>query len=239
MTQPPPPGEGYPQDPAAPGPSYPSSPPPTPPAAGPPQPGTQPGSVPPPPPPGGYQQQPGYQAAPGSVPPPPAGYQQNPAGYQQNQPSPAAGFDPASVSKSNWITLGIGFLMVIFGFFGWQSASGGGFSISIGGWNGWWVIIQLILLAVLIIKAVQVFTGNLRKEIPPIALVGAAALLVLLYLIALIQCFAQGESGLGFSVGPGFGIWACLILSIGFAYFLALGAQKDGVQLPFKVPGNL
>lgn len=148
-------------------------------------------------------------------------------------PAPRAGsFDPATVAKGDWLVLGLGFLLFIFSFFGWQSVDLGPYgSVSSGGWNGWWVLIQLILLAVVVIKVVQIFTGNLRKEIPPIALAGAGGLLVLLYLIALITTFSSLDG-----VGPGFGIWACLILSIPFAYFLALSAQKEGA-LPFKVPG--
>ncbi len=217
MTQPPE-NAGYPQQPAGP------YPPPAP--AGPPQ-----------QPPGQFQQQ------------PPGQFQQPPAGPELNKPQPAGGpgfnpptaaaFNPANVAKADWLVLGVGVLMLIFGFFGWESASSAYGSYSIGGWNGWWVVIQLILIVVLAIKAVQVFTGNLRKEIPPIAIVGAGALLILLYLIALIQAFSDTSgldlAGSGISVGPGFGIWACLILSIVFTYGLTLAAQNDG-KLPFKVP---
>ena len=159
----------------------------------------------------------------------------NPSGMAPGgmNPTPRAGsFDPATVAKGDWLVLGLGFLLFIFSFFGWQSYDLGPYgSYSSGGWNGWRVLIQLILLAVVVIKVVQIFTGNLRKEIPPIALAGAGGLLVLLYLIALITTFSSLDG-----VGPGFGIWACLILSIPFAYFLALSAQKEGA-LPFKVPG--
>lgn len=186
---------------------------------------------------GGQPMDPGYQQgaavggapvggmAPGGM--APGGMAAGPA-----NPAPrAGGFDPSTVAKSDWLVLGLGFLLFIFSFFGWQSIDLGPYSVSTGGWNGWWVLIQLILLAVVVIKVVQIFTGNLRKEIPPIALAGAGGLLVLLYLIALITTFSSYDG-----VGPGFGIWACLILSIPFAYFLALSAQKEGA-LPFKVPG--
>ncbi|WP_029137717.1 hypothetical protein [Nakamurella lactea] len=229
MTQPPtpPPGDqgGYPN---------PAQPPPTPeqPAgAGYPQPGQQP---PPPPPNQQFQAPQGQQ-----FPPPPQNQQFQAPGAPAR---PAAAFDPASVSKSDWTVLGVGVLMLIFSFFGWYSVSstlgGGG---SLGGWNRWWIIIQLLLLAVLVIKAVQIFTGNLKKEVPGIALVGLGVLIVVLSLIALIENFANSTSetvgAFTVSGGPGFGIWAYLILSIVFTYFLALGAQKEGGKLPFKVPG--
>lgn len=164
----------------------------------------------------------------------------------------------SKVGIGDWIVLGIGVLMIIFGFFGWVSSSGpyGG---SVGGWHTWWIIIQLLLLAIVIIRALQIFTGNLVKEIPPVYLVYAAALLLVLYIIALINIFASysysassacSDAGLtgaslsacessvsSVSVGPGFGIWASLILSIAFVYFLALSAQAKGSKLPFAVPG--
>lgn len=173
---------------------------------------------------------------------PDAGQQYSqPAQQNQQYPAPgqpagptgsAAGFNPATVAKGDWAVLGIGVLMLIFSFFGWLTADlGPDGSISQGGWHGWWVLIQLILLAIVVVKAVQVFTGNLRKEIPGVALAGAGALLVLLTLIALIQAFNQD-----FGIGPGFGIWVYFILSFGLTYFLALSAQREG-KLPFKVPG--
>lgn len=210
-------------------------------------------------PPAAPYQAPQGQAPQGQQPPagqfdqPPAGqFQQPPAGQFQQPPNqqfqapgaparPAASFDPSTVSKGDWTVLGVGVLMLIFSFFGWYSVSstvgGGG---SLGGWNRWWIIIQLLLLAVLVIKAIQVFTGNLKKEIPGLWLTAAGAVIVVLSLIALIENFANStsESYGGFSVsgGPGFGIWAYLILSIVLTYFLALSTQKEG-KLPFKVPG--
>lgn len=155
---------------------------------------------------------------------------------QDAAPKARVPFAAASVGKADGAVLGIGALMLIFSFFGWWSVSYPGFSYSIGGWNGWWVLIQLLLLAVLAIKAIQIFTGALVREIPPIVPVAIGAVLVLLYLIALIQNMANSApaSEVG-SAGAGVGIWACLILSLGFAYFLAVGAQKL-VRLPFTVP---
>ncbi len=102
--------------------------------------------------------------------------------------------DLSKVSIGDWIVLGIGVLMIIFGTFGWICVStsyGGG---STGGWHIWWIIIQLLLLAVVIIRAVQIVTGQLVAQIPVIYLVYAAVALFVLYVIALIQIFASYTS---------------------------------------------
>ena len=236
MTQAPPPGPE--NDPGG----YPSTPPPQPA-----DPGQQAGYPAAPPPPGYQTPQQGYPAAP----PPPAGNYGQPApGAYGQPPAPAGGsqisFDASKVTNADWAFFGVGVLMLIFSFFGWFSVSytgeaaaygiGGG---SVGGWNGWWTIIQLLLLATLVIRAVQVFTGNLRKEIPGIAQVAAVGLIILLTVIALIQSFANGgdygSDSAGISAGPGFGIWAYLILAVVLGYLLTLVKQKEG-PLPFKVP---
>lgn len=231
MTQAPPPGAEN-----TPG-GYPSNPPPQPDpqqgaAAAPPPPATDYPAAPPPPPGTAGQNAPGAYGQ-----PPAPGYGQPPAAGAGAQIS----FDASKATNADWAFFGVGVLMLIFSFFGWLSVSYSGpyagLSNSAGGWNGWWVIIQLVLLASLAIRAVQVFTGNLRTQIPGIAQVAAAGLIILLTLIALIQAFTE-TSGLDDefgSVGPGFGIWAYLILSIVFAYLLTLIKQKEG-PLPFKVP---
>lgn len=232
--------------------------PPTPPT-GPDQPGGYPNAAPQPPAdPAGFAASPAASGPPAPPPgdyvPPAGGYAPPPAGYSAPPPPAArAGFDPSTVAKSDWAFFGIGFLMLIFSFFGWVS----GTFDSAGGWNTWWIIIQLLLVASIAIRAIQVFTGNLKKEIPGIAQVGVAALMVLLYLIALINIFASystdasdvcADTGpaqasceasfaaYGGGSGAGVGIWASLILSLGFVYFLALSKQKEG-PLPIKVPG--
>ncbi|AZI57256.1 hypothetical protein EH165_02855 [Nakamurella antarctica] len=45
------------------------------------------------------------------------------------------------------------------------------------------------------------------------------------------------DMGSNSSSGPGFGIWASIVLSIAFLYFVALNAQKAGEKLPFAIPG--
>lgn len=228
MTQAPPPGPDH--DPG----SYPSTPPPQPV-----DPGLQAGYQAPPPPQG-------YQAPP----PPPAGYGQPAPGSYGQPPAPAGGsqiaFDASKATTADYAFFGVGVLMLIFSFFGWYSVSYTGAaaayavgSDSAGGWNGWWTIIQLLLLATLVIRAVQVFTGNLRKEIPGIAQVAVVGVIILLTVIALIDSFSNsisaGDDTAGISAGPGFGIWAYLILSLVLGYLIVLVKQKEG-PLPFKVP---
>ncbi|MEJ7651487.1 MAG: hypothetical protein WKF57_20955 [Nakamurella sp.] len=247
MTQAPPPGPE--NDPGG----YPSSPPPQPsdpgqqagyPAA-PPPPGQQGYPAAPPPPAGNY----GQPAAPGAY-----GQPATPGAYGQ-PPAPAGGgqisFDTSKVTNADWAFFGVGVLMLIFSFFGWVSSS----YTSQGGWSGWPVIIQLLLLVTLGIRAAQVFAGKLRKEVPAVAQIAAAGLIVVLTIVALIQIFSE-TSGIGdgacdgltgasmaacqsavdqYSVGPGFGIWAYLILSVVLTYLLVLVKQKEG-PTPFKVP---
>ncbi len=251
---PPPPGGGYTPPPTPAGPPPGGFPPPGAPAGPPPGAYQPPPGVPQGPPPGAPQAPPGYPDAaagyppppPGGYPPPgPGGYPPPQAGYGQPPAAAKAPFDMSKVGLGDWIVLGIGVLMIIFGFFGWVSVSSTfGAGGSLGGWHTWWIIIQLLLLAIVIIRAVQIFTGQLVKEIAPVYLVYGAVLLFVLYVIALINIFASysqsyGDDSAGFSVssGPGFGIWASLILSIAFVYFLALSAQAKGSKLPFAVPG--
>ena len=145
----------------------------------------------PPPPQGGYPPPGGYQGQPqgGFAPPPQSGYP--PPGYGAPAAAAKPSVDLSKVSIGDWIVLGIGVLMLIFGTFGWISVStpyGGG---STGGWHIWWIVIQLLLVAVVIIRAVQILTGQLVTQIPVVYLVYAAVLLFVLYVIALIQIFAS------------------------------------------------
>jgi hypothetical protein len=114
-----------------------------------------------------------------------------------------------------------------------------------------------------VIRAVQILTGQLVKEIKQVYLVYAAAGAFVLYLISLINIFASWSASYNdsasaaecnilsgalkqqclaavdatsYSVGAGFGIWASLILSIALVYFVALSAQKTE-KLPFAIPG--
>jgi hypothetical protein len=161
------------------------------------------------------------------------------------------------VSIGDWIVLGLGLLLFIFSFIGWQ---GNSFAAYRNGWGSWWFLIQLVLLATLALVILTIFAPQLVRQVPGIAAVAGAAVVVILTIVALIQCFvsnplgsylgaddcsgltgalqAQCQSALdSVKLGPMFGIWAYLILSLAFLYFVTLHAQKSGAKLPMKVPG--
>jgi hypothetical protein len=142
------------------------------------------------------------------------------------------------VGVSDWIVMGAGVVLLIFSFFGWLSVDLGPFgSYSWGAWHEYWWIATLLGLAVSVIVAVRVLMSQPLPQIKPLFLVIGAGLGFLVTLIALIEIFAKGGSGPGISVGPGFGIWICLIVSAAQTYFVWLWAQKQpGWTLPV-LPG--
>jgi len=147
------------------------------------------------------------------------------------------------VTISDWVVMGAGLLLLIFSFFGWVSVSvaglggaylGGG---SLGAWNEYWWIATLLGLAVAVVVALRATMGQSLPQIKPLFLVIAAGLGFVVTLIALIEIFAKGGSSEGFSVGPGVGIWICLIVSLVQTYFVWMWGQKQpGWTLP-KLPG--
>lgn len=244
-------------------------PPPTPQSYPPPAPGGgygQPGQYPPPgsPPPaqGGYgppqgyppPAQGGYGAPQGFPPPAPGGYGP-PPGFPPPATRGGAGpglpnIDVSKVGTGDWVVIGLGGLLLIFSFFGWWSVSynfiGVSQSESVGAWHRFWWIAPLLILAVTLVRAAQLLTGLLTKEVKPLWLLYAAVAAVVFYLISLIDLFTYssglglddlGDLGGSISAGPGFGIWASLILSLAFVYFLALSLQARGEKLPVAVPG--
>ncbi len=197
---------------------------------------------------------------PGSAYPPPGqpgGYP--PAGQQGGYPQPggsSAGsqlnFNTANVSTSDWIVLGAGVILLIFSFFGWLSASssysggsgiaGFDYSYSYGAWHEYWWIATLLGLAVSVIVALRLFAGQAMAQIQPLFLVIAAGLGFIITLISLIEIFtktsgadASGD-GYSISVGPGFGIWVCLIVSLVQTYFLWIWGQKQANWTLPKLP---
>ena len=245
---------------------------------------------PPPPPPGqtygpppgqGYGPPPGqsYGPPPGQAygPPPGQGYgapqgqsygpppgQQGfpPSGGQPGGPASGSGLniDVSKVGTLDWIVLGLGVLALIFTFFGWVSSSGFGVSASAGAWHEYWFFAPVLILAVVVIRALQIFVRQV-KQVRIFWLALAALLAVVIAIIALIEIFAQtsdssltGDQCAGLtgsaldacqstvdafdiSIGPGFGIWAFIILGLALAYFLLLSAQRNGEKLPVTVPG--
>ena len=109
--------------------------------------------------------------------------------------------------------------------------------MSYGAWHEYWWLATLLGLAVGVIFALRAFAGQSVQQIKPLIVVIAAALGFIITLIALIEIFAKGDSGPGYSVGPGFGIWVCLIVSLAQTYLVWLWAQtQPGFGLP-KLPG--
>lgn len=155
------------------------------------------------------------------------------------------------MGTGDWIVLGLGVLLLIFSFFNWLSVSysflGESASYGVGGWNRFWWIAPLLVLAITLIRAAQLLTGTLSKEVKPLWLLYGAVGALVFYLISLIDIFVQtsgtdfqdlgGATEMSSSVGTGFGIWASLILAVAFVYFLALSLQSRGEKLPVAVPG--
>ncbi len=142
----------------------------------------------------------------------------------------------------DWVVIGSAVVLLIFSFFGWLSASYsyagfGSASLSYGAWHEYWWLATLLGLAVGVIFALRAFAGQSLQQIKPLFVLIAAGLGFLITLIALIEIFTKGDSGPGYSVGPGFGIWICLIVSLAQTYFVWLwGQTQPGWSLP-KLPG--
>jgi hypothetical protein len=132
-------------------------------------------------------------------------------------------------------------VLLIFSFFGWLSASAsfGGYSVSssAGAWHEYWWLATVCGVAVSVIVGLRATMGQAVSQVKPLVLMIIAAAGFVITLIALIEIFSKGGSGDGYSVGPGFGIWICLIVSAAQTYFVWLWAQKQpGWSLP-KLPG--
>lgn len=230
----PPAGQGYP--PQGPPPGYP----PQPPAGqGYPQQGPPPGYPPQPPAGQGYPPQP--PAGQGYPPQPPAGQGYPPQGPPaQGQPATGgSSFDISKVAISDWVLMGAGLLYVIFSFlrWGWKIGTRTVFGVPVSaypvpytGWNSWWVIASILILAVTVIKVLQVFVPTLdlsvvKAEYSAYAAVVAAALLLIALIVVLASFDAMSA-----------GIWLSFIVALAFGYFAILDAQKKGANLPVKLP---
>ncbi len=205
---------------------------------------------------GGYPpQQGGFPPQQGGFPPQQGGYAPQQGGFppqgggSPNRPAGGASIDLSKVGVGDWVVIGLGVLLLLFSFFGWLSVSysflGTSTGYSIGGWNRFWFLAPLLILAVTAVYALQLLTGMLRKEVQPLWLLYGALAALVFYVISLIDIIVQtagvdygsADTGSSSSVGPGFGIWASIILALAFVYFLALSVQKSGSKLPFAIPG--
>jgi hypothetical protein len=138
--------------------------------------------------------------------------------------------------------MGSGIVLLLFSFFGWVSASVsyGGFSASSteGAWHEYWWLATVCGVAVSVIVGLRATMGQAISQIKPLVLMIIAAAGFVITLISLIEIFSKtSNDGPGYSFGPGFGIWVCLIVAAAQTYFVWLWAQKQpGWSLP-KLPG--
>lgn len=151
--------------------------------------------------------------------------------------------DISKVGTSDWIVIGAGLVLLIFSFFGWISSSFSGYGMSIsetaGAWHEYWWLATVLGVAVSVIVALRTMMGQAVTQVKPLFLMIGAGVGFVITLISLIEIFSKtsGLDGDGGSIGPGFGIWVCLIVSAVQTYFVWLWAQKQpGWTLP-KLPG--
>lgn len=193
-----------------------------------------PGAQPPPPPPA-YAPPAGGYPPPGAQPPPgypPAGYPAAPG--QPGAPASNIQFDASKATNNDWAIIGAGLVLFIFSFFGWLSVSDGvpgvyTVSYSWGAWHEYWWIATVLGVAVSVIVALRVLLSQPLPQIKGMFLALGAALGFVVTLIALIENFASGGEG----VGPGVGIWVCLIVSLAQTYLVWTSVQDEpGWTLP-------
>lgn len=162
-----------------------------------------------------------------------------------------ASFDPARVTKAEWIGLGAGLLAFIASFLPWFSVSFGPISDSLNGWSvgflGWFPILLIIAAAGVILA--QTLGSNLPNVRPgwPLILLGVAALSLILILIGWLTNSGEADSvGLGLtglSYGAGFGLYVGLVCAIllGLSQFLVLRASGQSLSdatKQFRNPGT-
>jgi hypothetical protein len=198
----------------------------------------------PPPPPAQPQyaapQQPQYA-------PPPAQYA--PQGY--GAPAPGgpgfsmASFDPKTVDPMDWAILGIGFLALVFSFFGYYTIDvsflGQSASESYSAYHGFfgWFSSWLALLSAGLV-AVEIFAPQLQTKSPiplRLASLGGFALATLCVLLALFVYPGAGAGGIA-TVSHGFSYWISLVLIIAGLVLSVLRLKATGGKLPWeKGPG--
>jgi hypothetical protein len=159
-----------------------------------------------------------------------------------------ANFDPARVSKAEWIGLGAGLIAFIASFLPWFSFSAGLFSFSVNAWSlgflAWFPVLLMVAAAGVILA--QQLGANVPAVKPgwPLILLGAAALSLVLILIRWIS-LSSDTGGLAFSgasYGAGFGLYVGLIAAIGlglsqYMVFRSTGQSLNEVTQQFRRPG--
>ncbi|MDP9094496.1 MAG: hypothetical protein M3N95_16550, partial [Actinomycetota bacterium] len=203
------------------------------------------------PPAGGYATPP---PAGGYATPPPAGGYATPApgaGYAPPSMGGRGAFDPKTVSPLDWGILAVGFLTLIFSFFGFYtaSASGGGFGrasasasawheIFGGGFFGWAAMILGVIGTIGLV--LTLFSPQTHLPLPgrSIALLGFALGLLFEILAIFIhpKFFHQSANigGIHYSASFGHGVtfWISLILLAVGTVLSLIRAQQTNTQLP-------
>lgn len=160
-----------------------------------------------------------------------------------------ASFDPARVSRAEWIGLGAGLVAFIASYLPWFSLSAGLFSFSANAWDlGFfaWFPVLLMVAAAGVILAQQLGT-NLPTVRPgwPLLLLGVAALSLILILIRWLTL--SGESGGGLfgtvSYGAGFGLYVGLVAAIllGVSQYMVIrstGQSLSEITQQLRRPGT-
>jgi hypothetical protein len=160
-----------------------------------------------------------------------------------------ASFDPARVSKAEWIGLGAGLIAFIGSFLPWFSWSAGPFSFSLNAWSvgflGWFPVLLMVAGAAVILA--QQLGVNMPQAKPgwPLILLGAAALSLVLILIRWLS-FSGGTYGIdgaGLSYGAGFGLYVGLVAAIllgasQYMVFRSTGQTLAGATRQLRNPGN-
>jgi hypothetical protein len=163
-----------------------------------------------------------------------------------------ASFDPARVTKAEWIGLGAGLLAFIASFLPWYSISGTGIlgtiSYSLNAWNlgfaAWFPVLLLVAGAGLLLA--QQVGANVPVIRPgwPLVLLGIAALSLIIILIRWLT-LPGGSDGIaqtGISYGAGFGLYVGLVAAILFGLsqylvFRASGQSFADATKQFRGPG--
>jgi hypothetical protein len=161
-----------------------------------------------------------------------------------------ASFDPARVSKAEWIGLGAGLVAFIASFLPWYEVSAGIISGSTNAWDtgfaAWFPLLLLVVAAGLMLAQQMGVNVPAVKPSWPLILLGVAVLaLVIILLRWLTLPDPLSGSGLvvpGYSFGAGFGLYVGIVASILFGLsqyllFKASGQSFSEVTKQLRGPG--
>ena len=87
------------------------------------------------------------------------------------------------LSRSSQLLLGAGLLLFIFLFFDWQQVCAGGICGGRSGWHGWGVLVGILVIALVLWEAAQVFGQKVELPVKPALLSAGLAAAVLLFTV--------------------------------------------------------